>query len=67
MKRICQAMQKPMVQFDGKTYALKSEKAIVPDLTGMSRIEALVWLNRNVVRRGYQKSRPTIAAGVGVA
>lgn len=52
----------PTVSFDGKEYSLKSRNINVPALAGMDRIGALLWLNQNTVRRGFQKARPLIAA-----
>ena len=54
----------PTVEFDGQVYKLKSRSVTVPDLKGMDRIEVLIWLNRNVARRGYQRSLPLIAAEI---
>jgi hypothetical protein len=46
----------PTVEFDGKTYSLRSRKTEVPDLHVMARIEALVWLCRNTTPRGYSRA-----------
>jgi hypothetical protein len=56
----------PTVTFDSNTYLLRSRKTEVPNLSGMSRIEALLWLCQNTVPRGYQKA-PNPLAGVGGA
>jgi len=45
----------PTVTYKGITYKLKSRKIETPDLESMSSLSALVWLNKNTVKRGYYK------------
>ena len=51
----------PTVTFDGSTYCLRSRKTVVPDLSAMTRIDALAWLCGHTTGRGY--SRPNPLAG----
>lgn len=46
---------RPTVTYEGKTYSLRSTKTDIPDLDAMSRMGALVWLNRYTVARGYSR------------
>jgi hypothetical protein len=43
------------VQYDGKTYSLRSNKTEPPDFDSMSRMAVLIWLNRYTVARGYHR------------
>lgn len=51
--------RKPRVVFDGVTYCVRSARTPIPDLAAMSRIEALVWLNRNTHARGTNFRKPS--------
>ena len=46
---------KPTVEYEGVTYSCRRYNVEIPDLTAMTRIEALVWLNQNTVKRGYSR------------
>lgn len=56
----------PTVEFEGRTYSLRTRSVVAPDLGKMDKIGALVWLNRNAVRRGFQKGRPLIACHMSI-
>lgn len=47
----------PTVVYQGRSYKLRSRKTETPDLTAMTTLEALVWINRNTTPRGYQKEK----------
>ena len=49
---------KPRVEYDGNTYVAKSYNVEIPDFSEMSRIEALVWLNKNTYKRGHSTKPP---------
>jgi hypothetical protein len=49
------------VTFRDMTYKVRG-KVEIPDLAGMGRFEALMWLNRHTYARGY--SRPNPLAGL---
>ncbi len=51
---------KPRVTCDGQTYTARSYKTEVPDLEGMDRTAALVWLLRHTTPTGYSRPRPTL-------
>lgn len=44
------------VEFNGKSYALKSRRIKVPDFTTMSEIESALWILRNTTARGYSQA-----------
>lgn len=46
---------RPTVTFEDRTYSLRSSKTEIPDLASMTRLHALVWLNRHTVARGYSR------------
>lgn len=50
---------KPRVTFEGCEYAVRSASTQIPDLKSMSRIEALMWLNRHTYHKGTNHRRPT--------
>lgn len=50
----------PTVEFEGKSYSLRSRSIAAPDLGKMDKISALIWLNQNTTRRGFEKARPLI-------
>jgi hypothetical protein len=58
-KRVDKSMKKsnpmPTVTYENKTYKLKSRNIEVPDLASMESLSALVWLNKNTVKKGYFK------------
>jgi len=56
----------PTVEWDGRIYSLKSRTMSPPDLGAMSRIGALVWLNRNTYPRGYSRGGNPLAGMAGV-
>lgn len=56
---------KRWVEFDGKFYAVRSNKIEIPDLTAMERFAAFNWLIAHCYDRGY--SRPAPLAGIGGA
>jgi hypothetical protein len=56
----------PTVEFEGKTYSLRSRSTAAANLPKLDKISALIWLNQNATRRGFQKPRPLIACSVGV-
>lgn len=49
------------VEWDGRTYKVRSNKIEIPDLKSMSRFAALTWLCRETYPTGY--SRPSPLAG----
>lgn len=55
----------PLVEFEGRTYSLKSRKTEVPDLSAMGVFASLSWLIAHTTPRGY--SRPNPLAGFGGA
>lgn len=48
-------MRKPRVNFDGNEYVVRSSKTAIPDLSTMSRFDAMKWLINNTHARGYSK------------
>lgn len=50
----------PTVEYQGQIYKLRKRKVDVPDLAAMSGLEALIWINKNTIPRGYQKEKPRI-------
>jgi hypothetical protein len=44
--------RKPTVEYDGQIYIVRSARTEIPDLDGMSRMAALIWLNQNTYARG---------------
>ena len=53
--------QKRTVEYDGKTYKVKSDKVGIPNLTEMDRFGALQWLIKNTYSTGHglrTKSNP---------
>jgi hypothetical protein len=56
----------PTVEFEGRVWSLKSRKTEVPDIEHMDRFDALIWLNRNTIPRGYHKA-PNPLTGMGGA
>lgn len=56
---------KRYVDFDGRSYAVRSDKIVIPDLKTMSRFAALSWLINHTYPTGY--SRPNPLAGFGGA
>ena len=56
---------KRQVEWEGKSYRVKSDTVEIPDLTSLDRIAALVWLNQNTYRRGYSTAKPNPLAGYG--
>lgn len=48
----------PTVEYDGKVYCLTSRKTVVPDLSKMERLTALVWICQHTRGRGYSKPNP---------
>lgn len=56
---------KRYVDWDGRSYAVRSDKIDIPDLQAMSRFAALQWLIAHTYARGY--SRPNPLAGYGGA
>jgi len=57
--------RKRYVEWDGCSYAVRSDKVAIPDLKAMSRFSALQWLISNTYARGF--SRPNPLAGFGGA
>lgn len=49
------------VEFGGRYYKVKSNSVEVPNLAGLPRIDALLWLNEFTYARGF--SRPNPLAG----
>lgn len=58
---------KPTVEYDGRVYACRRYTVEIPDLASMSRIAALMWLNRETVARGYSRRPANPLAGLGEA
>lgn len=56
---------KRRVEYDGKTYAVKSDKIEIPDFDSMSRIEILMWLNQKTYAQGRSTRKPTGLEGLG--
>lgn len=56
----------PTVEYEGKSYKVRSRKTAIPDLAAMHRIEALIWLNRNTTARGYSRATDPLAGYGGV-
>lgn len=52
-------MAKRTVEWEGRTYKVRSDKVDIPDLTKMSRIGALTWLCQQTYPRGHSTKRPT--------
>lgn len=44
---------KRTVEFNGRTYSVRSDSIEIPDLAGMERLAALMWLNANTYASGY--------------
>jgi hypothetical protein len=65
MKRSSNRGPKRYVEWDGSTYAVRSNKIEIPDLKAMPRFAALQWLISHTHPRGY--SRPNPLAGFGGA
>lgn len=57
--------KKREVEWDGRFYRVRSDKVPIPDLTAVSRFQALNWLIANTYPTGY--SRPSPLAGFGGA
>lgn len=58
---------KPFITFDGKVYKARSHKVDVPNFAEMSRMEALIWLNRNTYAQGRSTRPNNPLAGFGGA
>jgi hypothetical protein len=58
---------KPIIEYDGQTYKVRSALTPIPDLAEMERIEALIWLNRNTYAKGRSNQKPNLLAGLGDA
>lgn len=54
---------KRYVDWNGSSYAVKSDKIEIPDLATILRIDALLWLNANTYPRGYSKPNPLAGFG----
>jgi hypothetical protein len=48
-----QTLPMPTVDFEGKTYSLRSRKTVIPDFSEMTSIQQLMWINKNTTARGY--------------
>lgn len=46
---------KPVVEYAGNFYTCRRYNVELPDLQAMTRVEALVWLNRNTTAKGYTR------------
>lgn len=55
MKRRVPINPMPTVEYDGTIYKVRSRKITIPDLESLRRIEALVWLGRYTIPRGYSR------------
>lgn len=60
-------MAKRTVEWEDRTYKIRSDKVDIPDLTQMSRIAALSWLCKESYARGHSTKRPNPLAGLGGA
>jgi hypothetical protein len=60
-------LAKREVDFEGRTYKVRSDKVEIPDLTKISRIAALTWLCQETYPRGHSTKRPNPLAGLGGA
>jgi hypothetical protein len=60
-------LAKRTVEWEGRTYKVRSDKVVIPDLTQMSRIAALCWLCQQTYPRGHSTKRPNPLAGFGGA
>lgn len=58
---------KPIVEYDGTVYKVRSANTVIPELLEMDRIEALIWLNRNTYGKGRSNQKPNLLAGLGDA
>jgi hypothetical protein len=58
-------MKARRVNWENESFCVKGNVSI-PDLSAMSRIDALIWLNRNTYRRGYSRVTNPLA-GIGNA
>lgn len=47
--------RKKVIVYDGNSYVVRSQRTEVPDLAGMDRLTALLWLNRNTYAHGYSR------------
>lgn len=56
---------KRYVNFDGRSYAVRSDKIVIPELEAMTRFAALSWLINHTYATGY--ARPNPLAGLGGA
>jgi len=60
--------KKHTVEFDGKTYKVKSNKVDIPNLTKMNRFDALQWLIKNTYATGRgTRTKHNPLAGLGGA
>ena len=57
---------KRYVQWNGASYAVRSSRIEIPDLSAMPRFEALKWLINHTHARGYQKPNPLAGYGGAV-
>jgi len=49
----------PTVEYNGRTYKVRSRKTEIPDLASMDRTAALMWLLRNTYPKGTNHRRPS--------
>ena len=49
-------MKRRTIEFNNQIYKLRSNKTAVPNLAGMSGIEASLWLIANTYPKGYSKA-----------
>lgn len=57
---------KRSVTFDGSVYKVRSDHVLIPDFLQMSRIEAILWLNKYTYARGYSKPHPLRDVGEAI-
>lgn len=59
-------MKRPTVEYNDRTYTVRSSKTTIPDFNQMTRMNILVWLNQNTYATGRGlRTRPNPLAGLG--
>lgn len=56
---------KRTVEYDGRTYKVRSDKVDIPDLDALERFSALIWLNQNTYATGYSTKKQNPLEGYG--
>lgn len=55
------------IEWDGRTYKVRRNSTVIPDLQSLPRMEALIWLCRETCPRGFSKPNPLAGYGGAIS